>query len=140
MWREQPTGYFENFIIDSPNVKGITGIKAGTHFRLKHLGYINKEIVDKKASLYRTIIPEKESTFQEMYMHGEKKIKWIDNRASIKVIALNFLLDVLLFKNLCFKAFYKITNRFKKKTIVAEQAEIKAPVITIKEEPAFSKN
>lgn len=97
MWRESPTGYFENFIIDSPNVKGIKGLTKNTTIRLKHMGYINKEIVDKKADLYRTIIPEKESTFQEMYLKGERPIKWIDNRKSFKVRKLNWYLSYLRF-------------------------------------------
>ena len=107
MWRESPKGYFLNLIIDSPNVKGITGITRYTNFRIKHTGYINKEIVDKKASIYRAIIPEKESTFQSMYMKNERPIKWIDDRNNIKVIGLNALLSLLQFKNLCKKAFNK---------------------------------
>ena len=42
MWRENKSGYFQDLIIDSPNVKGIKGLKIGTNYRLKHLGYINK--------------------------------------------------------------------------------------------------
>lgn len=132
MWRELPTGYFENFIIDSPNVKGIKGLKLHTHFRLKHLGYITKDIVDKKAAIYRQLIPEKESTFQEMYMGGERRIKWIDKRRNIKVIRLNLLLDILLLKNLGLKAFNKIFNLFKKKKAVIQDE----PVV----ENVFAKN
>jgi glycosyltransferase involved in cell wall biosynthesis len=100
MWRESPTGYFENYIIDSPNVKGIKGLQWNTNFRIKHLGYINKEIVDRKAEIYRAIIPEKESTFQEMYLHNEKPIKWIDDRNNPEVKKLNRLLDYLRFTTL----------------------------------------
>ncbi|WP_207494052.1 glycosyltransferase family 2 protein [Aridibaculum aurantiacum] len=111
MWRESPTGYFQNLIIDSPNVKGISGLQWNTNFRLKHLGYIDKSIVDKKAAIYRGIIPEKEQTFQEMYMHGEKKIRWIDNRNSIKVRSLNLLLTVLRLKTIPCRAFNKIKSK-----------------------------
>ncbi|MDB5017206.1 MAG: hypothetical protein JWQ84_2038 [Mucilaginibacter sp.] len=107
MWRENATGYFEHVIIDSPNVKGIKGLKVGTNFRIKHLGYINKEIVDKKADLYRTIIPEKEEIFQTMYLTNEKKIQWVDNRSNIKVILLNVLLDMIKFTQL----FPKVKNK-----------------------------
>lgn len=110
MWRESPEGYFEDFIIDSPNVKGIKGLKRNTNFRLKHLGYINKSLVDKKADLYRQIIPEKESTFQEMYMRNERKIRWNDNRNSIQVIALNALLDGLRLQYLFHKAFWRVVS------------------------------
>ncbi|SER84447.1 glycosyltransferase family 2 protein [Pedobacter rhizosphaerae] len=95
MWRENPSGYFQNLVIDSPNVKGISGIKRNTNFRLKHLGYINKELVDKKAEIYRAIVPEKEDILQSMYLRGERPIKWDDNRKSMKTIFLNQLLNVL---------------------------------------------
>ena len=107
MWRESPAGYFENIIIDSPNVKGIKGIKLHTNYRLKHLGYINKELVDRKADIYRAIVPQKETTFQKMYMRDEKLIKWIDNRRHIKVIMLNALLSAIQLKNLFPRAYRK---------------------------------
>jgi glycosyltransferase involved in cell wall biosynthesis len=115
MWREAPFGYFQNLIIDSPNVKGIGGIQLNTNFRLKHLGYINKTIVDKKADIYRAIVPEKEATFQKMYMQNERPIKWIDNRKHPKVIALNLLLSAIQFYNLFPKAWHKI-----KKVIISK--------------------
>lgn len=95
MWRESPTGYFENKILDSPNVKGIKGLKVNTNFRLKHLGYITKEIVDKKANIYRTLTNADEATLQTMYLVNERKIKWIDNRNSLRVILLNGLLTCI---------------------------------------------
>lgn len=95
MWREAPEGYFENLVIDSPNVKGIKGLVWNTNFRIKHLGYINKDLVDRKASIYRAIIPEKEATLQEMYMTNERKIKWSDDRKSFKVRAINIFLYLL---------------------------------------------
>ncbi|MGF7081517.1 glycosyltransferase family 2 protein [Mucilaginibacter sp. UYCu711] len=107
MWRENRSGYFENLIIDSPNVKGINGLKRNTHFRLKHLGYINKELVDKKAEIYREIIPEKENILQSMYLHGEKKILWVDDRNDVRAKRLNFLLDIIQLSHI----FPKIKNR-----------------------------
>lgn len=119
MWREAPTGYFENFIIDSPNVKGIKGIQHNTNFRLKHLGYISKELVDKKAEIYRAIIPEKESTLQEMYMRNERKIKWVDDRNSLKVIGLNNLLTVIRLTSIPARTFKKIERIISKRKIKA---------------------
>ena len=120
MWRENKSGYFQDLIIDSPNVKGIKGIKVGTNYRLKHLGYINKELVDKKAEIYRGIIPENEEIFQSMYLRGERKIKWSDNRKSLKVIMLNVLLSMLQLTHLFPKAKNKVVNylNFKKRTEV----------------------
>ncbi|WP_316809990.1 glycosyltransferase family 2 protein [Pedobacter heparinus] len=110
MWRENPSGYFQDLIIDSPNIKGIKGLKKNTNFRLKHLGYINKELVDKKAEIYRAIIPENEEIFQSMYLKGERPIKWIDNRNSLKVILLNNLLNAIQLTHLV----PKVIRRFKK--------------------------
>ncbi|GEO11744.1 glycosyltransferase family 2 protein [Segetibacter aerophilus] len=108
MWRESPTGYFENRVLDSPNVKGIKGIKYNTNFRLKHLGYISKELVDKKAAIYRAITTDIEPTLQEMYMKNERKIKWIDERDSLKVILLNYLLSCIRLASIPTRAIRKI--------------------------------
>jgi len=108
MWRENPSGYFQDLIIDSPNVKGIKGLKKNTNFRLKHLGYINKELVDKKAEVYRAIIPENEEIFQSMYLKGERKIKWIDDRSSFKVVLLNNLLNAIQLTHLAPKVIRRI--------------------------------
>ena len=121
LWKENPSGYFENLILDSPNVKGIRGLKWGTNFRLKHLGYISKDLVDKKAEIYRTVItPDKEQNLATMYLNGEKAIRWIDQRNHPKVILLNGLLNCLLAKQLFVKAFRKaggaIRQRMQKST------------------------
>ncbi len=121
LWREHPNGYFENFILDSPNVKGIKGIKVNTNFRLKHLGYISKELVDKKAEIYRTVIAsEKESGLQKMYLHNEKKIKWNDNRNSFAVKWLNTRLNWMQFVSLFPRAKNKVSkllsNSFRRTT------------------------
>lgn len=108
MWKEHHSGYFQDLIIDSPNVKGIGGLKKNTNFRLKHLGYINKELVDKKAGIYRAIVPEKEETFQSMYLRGERPIKWIDNRNSLKVTLLNHLLDIIQLTHLVPKVIRRV--------------------------------
>lgn len=110
MWREHPDGHFQDLIIDSPNVKGIKGIKSNTNFRLKHMGYINKDLVDKKAEIYRAIIPEKEEIFQSMYLQGEKQIRWEDDRNSMKVQLLNSLLNAIQLTHLV----PKIIRRIKK--------------------------
>jgi glycosyltransferase involved in cell wall biosynthesis len=118
LWRENPSGFFENKILDSPNVKGIRGLKVYTNFRLKHLGYISKELVDKKADIYRAIPGEREATLQGMYLNGERPIRWSDRRNSSQVVLINGLLNVLLFKNLGLKAVRKVakmvTGRFQK--------------------------
>ena len=112
MWREHPDGYFQDLIIDSPNVKGIKGLKYNTNFRLKHLGYINKELVDKKADIYRQIIPEKEDIFQSMYLRGERPIRWIDERRHPKTVMLNQVLNVLQMTHIVPKVLRRLKRVF----------------------------
>jgi len=105
MWRESPTGYFQDVIIDSPNVKGIAGLTVNTSYRLKHLGYIDKDIVDRKAEVYRRhLAPAKKAALAKMYLHDEYPIRWRDNRRHPQVLLLNLLLNVLLIKNLVIRA------------------------------------
>lgn len=119
MWRESSKGYFENFILDSPNVKGISGIKVNTSFRLKHLGYINKDLVNKKAEIYSSLIDSKEEVslqrmVQRMDLNNEVKIKWHDDRDSDEVKKLNARLNLLQFLSLFKRGFNKglrIINR-----------------------------
>lgn len=111
MWRESPTGYFENIILDSPNVKGIKGLKVLTSFRLKHLGYISKELVDKKKEIYLEVIAEERiEGLNKMYLTHEPRIKWIDNRRHPKVLLLNGLLNLLEAKQLATKAILKVRD------------------------------
>ncbi len=105
LWREKSSGYFPDYLIDSP-IKGINGIKFYTSYRIKHLGYINNEIVDIKAKIYRALIPESEDQIRTMYIAHEKKVKWIDNRKNIKVVLLNYLLTCIQASH----AFSKVKN------------------------------
>ena len=118
MWREAPGGYFENKVLDSPNIKGIKGLKVNTNFRLKHLGYISKEMVDKKAAVYRSLNATTESTLQEMYLRNERKIRWSDSRNSPQVMLLNGLLNCIQLTHLFPKAYRKtvqlINSRLRK--------------------------
>lgn len=124
MWKEQASGYFENFIMDSPNVKGIRGIKWPTNFRLMHLGYISRELVDKKAALYREMIaPEKENNIETMYLQNEKRMRWHNERNSAEVILLNGVLNCLLAKQLCLKAFWKTYSFIRSRFIPSKTAE-----------------
>jgi len=109
LWKESKKGYFEDLIIDSPNIKGIRGYTKPTNIKIKHLGYINKEIVDKKANIYRKIIPEKESTFQKMYIQNEYKLKWISKRKNVRVVFLNQILNIMYM----FKLFVKLLKKIR---------------------------
>ncbi len=113
LWKENPSGYFEDFILDSPNVKGIKGIELNTNFRLKHLGYINKELVDKKVDIYKAVIdPQKEGQLKNMYLDNEVKIKWNDKRNSREVRLLNARLNRIQFMSLFPRGLKKLSKIF----------------------------
>ena len=117
LWRESSSGYFENFILDSPNVKGIKGLKVNTNFRLKHLGYISKDLVDKKKELYLGLIAEeKKQSLNEMYLNNERPIKWIDNRKDARVILLNGLLSGIQVKHMAEKVVRRVKGALLSKT------------------------
>jgi glycosyltransferase involved in cell wall biosynthesis len=126
MWLEQPSGYFEDKILDSPNVKGIKGIKMPTNFRLKHLGYIDKDLVDKKAEIYRGITTDIETTLQEMYLKNERPIKWIDNRNSMKVILLNHFLTCIQVKNMVPKVISRVSKLLSRRSEAQNSATVTA--------------
>jgi len=112
LWREKPSGYFANLLIDSPNVKGINGLKAYTSFRLKHFGYINKDLVDKKAEIYKNLLTGDQGIINTMYLQGEKSMKWIDDKNDIKVILLNIKLNALLLKQFSSKGIGLLLRSF----------------------------
>lgn len=113
LWREKASGYFANLLIDSPNVKGINGLKAYTSFRIKHTGYINKDIVDKKAEIYKKVLSGDQTIINTMYIGNEKRRKWNDNRNAIEVILLNMKLNLLLLKQFYFKGLKLLAKPFK---------------------------
>ena len=97
LWREQSTGYFENIKFNNGLIKGISGRKKISHYRLKHLGYINKKEVDKKIGIYRKVDLRLENTYQSMIFSNPRTIKWEEyyGLAKIKVFVFNLLLDTI---------------------------------------------
>lgn len=124
MWRDSPKGYFENFVFDSPNIKGVRGIKINSSFRIKHLGYISKELVDKKVEIYQTVISVKDYFYLDrMYLNNEKRIKWNDDRNSADVRKLDLRLNCLQFMSLFRRALNKV---FKTVSIYIQKAKTPA--------------
>lgn len=123
MWRESPSGYFEDLVLDSPNVKGIKGLTMNTRFRLKHLGYISKELVEKKYEIYRAVEPTRSL---HMNLQNEKKIKWNDNRKSLEVRLLNLRLNSIKLLGLIPRGIKKINRKIKQlfKKIPIQAAEV----------------
>jgi len=113
LWREKSSGYFADLLIDSPNVKGINGVKAYTNFRIKHMGYINTALVDRKADIYKNVLTGDQSIISTMYIGDEKNRKWNDNRKDSGVILLNMRLNILLLRQFYFKGFKLLVKPFK---------------------------
>lgn len=129
LWREKAGGYFPDLLLDSPNVKGIGGVKAYTNWRIKHTGYINKALVDKKAALYTTMLQGDQTAITAMYLQNEKQIKWRDRHNDIRVMALNVLLNTLLLKQFAVKAI-----KLASKPITKSIKKFKSPQLTVKEQ------
>ena len=111
LWRESQEGYFLDSKIDNGLIQGISGKTIRTSFRLKHLGYIDKAIVDHKANLYRSIVPEKENTIRKMYLDGIKSRAWISNRKSLRFKIHNMEMQFWLLIYFTKRAFQKVFTR-----------------------------
>jgi glycosyltransferase involved in cell wall biosynthesis len=97
MWREQATGYFENVKFNNGLIRGIHGRTRLLHFRIKHLGYVDKEYVQRKTNIYRTIDPAMEDTYARMMYVNPTKWKWYEYKEDpVRVGVQNTLLDVCL--------------------------------------------
>jgi glycosyltransferase involved in cell wall biosynthesis len=98
MWKEQATGYFVNLRFDNGMIRGVHGLPWVSHHRLRHLGYINKEHVRRKADIYRSLDPSREHTYVEMQHSNPLTWKWREfDEAPALVTAQNILMDVYLF-------------------------------------------
>lgn len=97
LWREQKTGYFEDLKFNNGLIKGISGRNKVSHYRLKHLGYVDKREVDKKIGIYREIDPILEIAYQSIIFVNPRTIRWKESfgLAKIKVLSLNLLLDII---------------------------------------------
>lgn len=123
LWKEQNTGYFKNIKFNNGLVKGIKGRVTISHYRIKHLGYIYKNEVNKKINIYRSIDPTLEDTYKSIQFYEDRKIKWVDySKSPIKVTFGNLFLDlILLFK---FSPYKLIANLQKITTKYEKQIEI----------------
>jgi glycosyltransferase involved in cell wall biosynthesis len=63
MWREQSTGYFNNVIIHNGDIQGITGKFKRLNYRLKHLGYVDRQYVERKTTQYISVDPKREKLY-----------------------------------------------------------------------------
>lgn len=98
MWKEQESGYFENFKIHNGDIKGIKGKAKLSPFRIKHFGAVNKDYLEKKTNNY--LIVDDDPARKEMYVRNlnqELKCwKWVEYDSNpIKVTLQNIFFYML---------------------------------------------
>jgi glycosyltransferase involved in cell wall biosynthesis len=99
MWKESPNGYFLDLKIHNGDIQGIKGFTKFAKYRIKHLGYINKEYVIKKTTNYINVDPER----KEMYLNHYKKqpgfnLKWREYETYTLLVNLQIVLyDICFF-------------------------------------------
>ena len=94
MWKEQPTGYFANLKFNNGLIRGIHGPTGLSHFRIRHLGYVDKSYVKRKAQIYRIVDPSMEDTYERMEQANPYTWRWREyNEAPMMVTAQNLLMD-----------------------------------------------
>lgn len=88
MWREQESAYFRNVLIHNGDIQGVKGRKKLTHFRIKHLGYVNRNYVIRKTENYIKVDPGKTDLYME---HYKKKpgfvLKWREYHESPLIVS-----------------------------------------------------
>lgn len=116
MWKENASGYFQNVKIHNGDIKGIKGLSKHSNFRIKHIGYVNKDYVIKKTNNYISVDPER----KEMYLNHYKKqpglnLKWHEySTYPLKVSFQLFFYDLYYFTLLpCFILKRKISDLLK---------------------------
>jgi len=95
LWKEQESGYFQDIKIHNGDIKGIKGLTKNTKYRIKHIGYVNKDYVIKKTTNYINVDPERKEKYLEHYKKQPGfDVKWSEfDESSIKVRLSNLLFD-----------------------------------------------
>jgi Glycosyl transferase family 2 len=82
LWREMPSGYFNNIKVHNGLVQGIPGPRRFTPFRIKHYGGVEQKLLDEKTALYLAV--DDDPKRQAMYRHHQTKTwsvrRWYEYR------------------------------------------------------------
>lgn len=113
LWKEQSTGYFVNTKIHNGGIKGIKGFTKNTNFRMKHLGYVNKEYVVKKTNNYISVDPERKELYLKHYVKPSGiALKWYEFDEKPFIVTLQvFLYNTYYF---LFFPFMIVKNKLKR--------------------------
>jgi hypothetical protein len=97
MWREQKSGYFNNVSFNNGLIRGIRGLQWISHYRIKHLGYVDKVYMQRKTDIYRSVDPSLEGTYVRMQHRHPVAWKWREfTDAPVLVTTQNVLMDICL--------------------------------------------
>lgn len=104
LWKDQPTGHFNNEKIHNGLIRGITGRNKLSHFRIKHYGQLDKEYLKRKTDLYISIDPEQKDMYIKHRDQQLKTWKWFEYRERPVFVAIqNLLLDFIFGYRLAIK-------------------------------------
>lgn len=96
LWREHPSGYFNNVVFNNGLIRGIPGKARISHMRLRHTGYMYANEVEKKVRIYRAVDSSLEATYQSMRFNRPLKMRWRERvDAPVRVFLLDLFLDVV---------------------------------------------
>lgn len=97
MWREQQTGYFSNANFNNGLIQGIRGLQWISHYRIRHLGYIDKDYVVRKTNIYRSVDPSLEDIYATMRHENPWPWKWREfSEAPMLTSSQTILMDAYL--------------------------------------------
>lgn len=110
LWREAPTGYFENVPFNNGLVQGIPGPARIDHLRLRHTGYVDPGEVEKKIRIYREVDLSLEHIYQQMKFYGAIPARWRErDEAPVRVEVMSLFLDGIFSIKLMLRFIRRIT-------------------------------
>lgn len=96
LWRDQASGYFETEIFNNGLIRGIEGPSGISRFRMRHTGYVSREEVNKKISLYRTLDSSMEESYRKMRFENALPVRWHERAdAPVRTYTVDLFLDGL---------------------------------------------
>lgn len=114
LWKEQSGGYFRNLKIHNGLICGIKGLYKVSPFRIKHIGNVNKEYLERKTDIYLSIDPERSDMYIKHRDQDVKTLRWYEyDKNPIPVIFINIFLTLLMMKKLSIYAIKKLIGILK---------------------------
>lgn len=109
LWKEHRKGYFRNLKIHNGLICGIPGLFKVSNIRIKHIGNVDKNYLNRKTDIYLSVDPDR----ADMYIkHREQKVKtrhWYEYHENPLIVTFeNIFFNFLMFNNTSFSVLKKI--------------------------------